>query len=376
MNRPLAILLGIVGALVCVVPLLVARFMSVVHITVQEEAIAGVVAAIGFLLMLTAFLSTRSIAVIACEVVTIVVVLLIWAQLMTMTSRSPQKRSMAEIRTIAIALEARATDVNEYPVAHNMDEIERYLVPTYLKEMPRQDGYRNGFRYESWQVDPHQPGPDHYAVASAGRDWKWEKRSLRDYTPQITHSVDCDIVYVNGAFVTYPEGFQNDAAPQPVRVAPKAPTEPKELFEQATSLYRADKFNEAIPLFEQYLQTNPNDALAAARIGMSLAQVDRLQEAIPYLPKASALDPTDYQSRSNLGLVYEKLKRPEEGIAWERQADKIKPNDAKVLNNLGFVLMRGGQKAEAIPIFERAIRLAPKEKLYRDNLKEAKSGRR
>lgn len=372
MNRPLAILLGIVGAILCVVPLLVARSMSIVHITLQEELIAGVVAAIGFLLMLTAFFSRRSVAVIACEVVTVVVVLFVYAQLMTMTSRSPQKRTMADLRTIATALEARATDFNEYPTARNMAEVEHLLVPTYLKAMPRQDGYRNGFRYESWQVDPHQPGPDHYAVASAGRDWKWEKRSLRDYTPQRTHNFDCDIVYVNGSFVSYPEGIQNDAAPEPVQIAPKTPADPKALFEQATTLYRADKFNEAIPLFEQYLQTNPNDALANARIGMSLAQVDRLQESIPYLLKASALDPTDYQSRSNLGLVYEKLKRPEEGIAWERQADKIKPNDPKVLNNLGFVLMQAGHNREASQVLERAVRLAPKEKQYRGNLDEAR----
>ena len=67
------------------------------------------------------------------------------------------------------------------------------------------------------------------------------------------------------------------------------PVDPRTLFEQATTLYRADNFNEAIPLFEQYLQTNPNDALANARIGMSLGEAGRLREAIPYLLKASAL---------------------------------------------------------------------------------------
>jgi len=33
-------------------------------------------------------------------------------------------------------------------------------------------------------------------------------------------------------------------------------------------------------------------------------------------------------------------------------------------NNLGFVLMRSGHNAEAVSVFQRAVRLAPNEKLY------------
>lgn len=144
------------------------------------------------------------------------------------------------------------------------------------------------------------------------------------------------------------------------------------LFNDATSLYRADRFSEAIALFERYLGKNPNDALANARIAVCLGQLGRLQESIPYLQKAIALDPADYQSRSNLGLVYEKLSRPEEGLGWARQADKIKPNDPAVLNNLGWVLWRAGHDGEAVTVFQRAVRLAPNVKLYRENLEKAR----
>ena len=106
--------------------------------------------------------------------------------------------------------------------------------------------------------------------AGAGRDWKWEKRSLREYTERATTNFDCDIVFSDGTFVTYPEGVQTDHTNWPApQQTTTTPVDPKALFEQATSLYRSDHFNEAIPVFEQYLQKNPNDALANARIGMS-----------------------------------------------------------------------------------------------------------
>jgi hypothetical protein len=38
--------------------------------------------------------------------------------------------------------------------------------------------------------------------------------------------------------------------------------------------------------------------------------------------------------------------------------------------------MRAGHNAEAVTIFERAVKLAPKEKLYRTNLDRARKGER
>lgn len=364
MKLPSAILLGIFGALLCSVTLAHAHWISVAHITPKEKIEAGVVAAIGAAMMIAAFLAARSAVVIVLEIMCLGLVYVVYSLMLTSTGRSPSKTSMARLREIATAVEARATDVNEYPSTRNLDQLAPLIEPTYSKHMPREDGYRNTIRYESWKVDPKSPGNDTYAVGSAGKDWIWEKRSLRDYLPRITHSFDCDIVFSNGTFVSYPEGIMDGSAetkpepppPPPLQQQQETTTDPKAIFDQATSLYRADKFTEAVPLFEQYLKANPNDALANARIGICLGQLNRLQESIPYLLKAAALDPTDYQSRSNLGLVYEKLGRAEEGVEWERQADKIKPNDPAVLHNLGWVLERAGHQKEAAEAYDREKR--------------------
>src|SRR5215212_5240736 len=58
--------------------------------------------------------------------------------LLTAMQRSKQKRSMADIRTIATAVEAYATDHNRYPPP---GELESSVVPTYVKSLPKVDGW-------------------------------------------------------------------------------------------------------------------------------------------------------------------------------------------------------------------------------------------
>jgi Flp pilus assembly protein TadD len=245
-----------------------------------------------------------------------------------------------------------------------MDELARFLEPTYIRHLPREDAFGNAIRYESWQAGPERAGADHYAIGSAGRDWKWDMPSLRAYSRRGTDGSDCDIVYSDGAFIVYPRATD---------VLPMAePAAGASAFDKATALYRANRYADAVPLFAEHLRSHPDDALANARIGMSLAALGRLEEAIPYLLQACTLDGADYQSRGNLALVYEKLGRPDEGIVWARQSDQIKPNDPQILNNLGWVLLRAGHREEAVSIFERAVKLAPDEPRYRENLRQAR----
>ena len=375
MSRVPAVLLGIVGAILTGVTLAAAHWLSIAHISTNESIIAGVVAAVGIMVMMRAYLQERRTIVMVFEAATLLSIWFVYREALIITARSPMMRTMADLRTIATAVEARATDVDEYPPARDIDDLAHYLVPTYIRELPRVDGYRHPYRYEAWKADPRHHGNDHYAVASAGYDWKWDARSLRDYKAQGTHARDCDIVYSNGAFIVYPddgarpasstEWGTSTAKPEPVADA-------KRLFDEATALYRSDHYAEAIPKFEQYLAVAPNDALANARIGICLGHLGRSDAAIPYLMRASALDPTDYQSRSNLGLIYDQLNRAREGLEWEQQADKIKPNDPEVLNNLATVMRDAGDKQGAIAVYERVVKLAPNVPLYRQNLERAR----
>jgi hypothetical protein len=74
------------------------------------------------------------------------------------------------------------------------------LEPTYVKTVPREDGWRTPF----YAVSVSR----FYTLGSAARDK--QIGALDSYGPNITSDMDCDIVYSNGSFVQYPEGVQDD----------------------------------------------------------------------------------------------------------------------------------------------------------------------
>ena len=137
--------------------------------------------------------------------------------LLTAMQRSKQKRTMADVRSIATAWEARATDMNNYAAAgtsgstldfNGMGNHPDYasmmgrLSPTYIKSLPKSDGWSNNYTY-SLATDFQS-----YAIRSMGRD-NAEDAGGGTYTAGTqTKAFDCDIVYSMGSFIQWPEGMQ------------------------------------------------------------------------------------------------------------------------------------------------------------------------
>jgi type II secretion system protein G len=131
--------------------------------------------------------------------------------LLTALQRSRQKRSMADMRSIATGWEARATDVNGYAAAGatiswpdptlDVTSIESKLTPTYIRKFPYYDGWGSKF----------QVGWDNrnYSIESLGADAKENADGTSASTPITTGDFDCDIIFSNGNFVVYPEGIQS-----------------------------------------------------------------------------------------------------------------------------------------------------------------------
>jgi type II secretory pathway pseudopilin PulG len=123
--------------------------------------------------------------------------------LLTAMQRAKQKRTMADMRTVATALEAYGVDHEreEYPAGTTVEELRRHLQPTYVITLPALDGWATPMRYLSL--------PDrNYVIVSAGKDKTFESQPT-DYTPGTTENFDCDIVFSSGQFVQYPNGIQS-----------------------------------------------------------------------------------------------------------------------------------------------------------------------
>jgi type II secretion system protein G len=127
--------------------------------------------------------------------------------------RTKQKRTMADMRGIAVAWEARAIDTRMYnaaaapftmpPASLTYADMTTLLSPTYMRNFPRIDGWNNALQFAT---DQPIGGPQaaEYAIRSAGRDGVFSTT----YNAGPTTDFDCDIVYSDGAFIAWPEGAQ------------------------------------------------------------------------------------------------------------------------------------------------------------------------
>lgn len=132
--------------------------------------------------------------------------------LLNALQRGKQKRTMADIRTLATAVETYNADNSSYPTAAcpstvpvttaalNSDSF-TLLRPTYIQP-PFTDGWRNFLHYGVDQQNFE------YNISSFGRD------GVSDGDPSslacgTTTDFNNDIIYSNGSFVQYPDGPQH-----------------------------------------------------------------------------------------------------------------------------------------------------------------------
>jgi len=113
------------------------------------------------------------------------------------------KRTIADLRTIATALEARATDTNEYPDAADMETLRKLLEPTYIRHMPSRDGWGHEFIYLG------SPDKQQYRFVSAGSDGVFEpnSRQLTKMPARESDRFEDDIIFQDGEFVQVPRGI-------------------------------------------------------------------------------------------------------------------------------------------------------------------------
>ncbi len=145
--------------------------------------------------------------------------------LLTALQRAKQKRTMADMHSIATAWEARATDTNRYNAAgtisvlnvctSDLSDADMYgaLVPTYVKVVPTKDGWGNPLRYRTQFAMGAANQSNDYVIWSAGRNGTSSGLGGFDATASspggATTSYNDDIIYSDGVFVQYPEGVQS-----------------------------------------------------------------------------------------------------------------------------------------------------------------------
>ena len=134
--------------------------------------------------------------------------------LLTALQRARQRRTMADMRSLAGGWEARNVDAARYNAAgagySGIDQpvdaavLEAALVPTYVKHVPKNDGWERPMELFTDMSWGNSVPAGRYVIISAGADGNFDPGTA----PGATTRFDCDIIYSNGTFVAYPEGVQ------------------------------------------------------------------------------------------------------------------------------------------------------------------------
>jgi general secretion pathway protein G len=130
--------------------------------------------------------------------------------LLNAVQRARQKRTMADMKALAAAIEAYHVDNSLYPSAacaaglftaagpFLATDSFTNLTPTYIAQPPLTDGWGNFMRYNV------NAGASNYNVRSLGRDDA--AGALVCFT---TTNFNDDILFSDGVFLQWPEGSQN-----------------------------------------------------------------------------------------------------------------------------------------------------------------------
>ena len=112
--------------------------------------------------------------------------------------RARQRRTIAEMRSLATAVSSYGVDFGVVPQLSwgAASELRPYLEPTFVRQVPAVDGWQRVFMYEGTGQG--------YTISSYGGDGAAQS----PLTPGPTTSFAADIVLVDGVFVQWPDGMQ------------------------------------------------------------------------------------------------------------------------------------------------------------------------
>ena len=117
----------------------------------------------------------------------------------------------------------------------------------------------------------------------------------------------------------------------------------QQAIDLAVQHHNAGRLPEAEGIYQQILQTNPNQPIALHLLGVVAHQMGKNDVAFDLITKALAIKPDYAEAHSNLGIALKELGKLDEAVASYRKALAIKPDLSEAYYGLGMVLLMVGQ---------------------------------
>lgn len=124
-------------------------------------------------------------------------------------------------------------------------------------------------------------------------------------------------------------------------------------------LNKLGRYQEALTALDQAIRLNPNHTKAYEAKGFALNALSRYKDAFHILDRAILLNPYNAETYNQKGFALNALGRYQEALLAYDQALKLDPTNAEAYNNKGFALNQLKRYEDALLAYDQAIRLNP-----------------
>ncbi len=131
------------------------------------------------------------------------------------------------------------------------------------------------------------------------------------------------------------------------------------LLEQAISLHRANRFQDANQLYQRILAIDPMHFDALQLSALLQRQIGNIEAALQLFDQALQIDRTNAAVFNNLGNTLRLCRRLEEALSSYDEAIRIKPDYAEAHNNRGVTLHELKRFDDALSSYSEATRVHP-----------------
>lgn len=133
----------------------------------------------------------------------------------------------------------------------------------------------------------------------------------------------------------------------------------EDAFTQGVAYYKEDKFDKAVPYFEEALASMQTNALALNFLGVCRLRSGEMAAGLANLQEAVRLDPNYLPARYNLALAELEQGPAEDAVANLRQVSQSSAAPADVHYQLGLAYMRVSAWGQAEEAFKRHLQSNP-----------------
>ena len=138
--------------------------------------------------------------------------------------------------------------------------------------------------------------------------------------------------------------------------------EAEKAFDKGMTAVKEKKNDDALVIFKQMVQKDPNDYLVWTMVGSIYSDDKKYGDAAPAFAKAIELKPEFMLARINLGKMELTQKNPERAIEILTKAVDIDPKSADANHYLGEAYLQAKKGSMAVGFLNKAIELAPLQK--------------